>query len=638
MRLLLLPVPIATLPNETHTVSMIHNYESGTFAAQRTVRWSYNSAYEGLGSVQAQGITLNDQHTFHIVGNTTEGEEQTPVDMKVYYEKTPRKTITVDGTRHLEVATYQVSVAALHPDLVVADGEFNVTDYEPTSGDEVNFTGTVHNLGNREVLSIVVELWASLDDDRAERQNATTLDSIEANEKSVVHFNWSTEEVGLWTFFLRVDPTNTITETREDNNEAELQVVVKHDVPLPNLYVVEEGITMDPPSPVTNRTAITITVTVGNDGVGPASNVTVDLYLGEPGDNGTLIGWRDTIDVIPAGETRKAWINWGANVPGNQMIWAYLDANNTVTESVETDNKGSAPLVIVGTPSGEVDLVVSSIKIVDVNGLSIPPYPSGERVTIKVTVSNVEKNKASRVHMSVYVDTEDPQGLVGSYEGAINGKDFTTWEVHWTVDRPDGDHEVIVTLVALGDVEADYKDNVDTLVFKVGPRSYPDPEPLDVTIFPDSTVVRPGDVIQVSGKVTLVKNGFEVDGATVFVTVRGQTGHVEVVTNKLGRYLANVTMPDSPGNYRLEAQVRKDLSEGDNAITITVERQATNGPEDNGDDGPSVTFFIAGLVVLLAVLMPVTYYILVSRAEIRRRIRHVHEEIVVIEEGEEEEE
>jgi hypothetical protein len=565
----------------------------------------------------------------------TEGEDQTPVELQVYYEKTPRKTITIDRMRDLEVSTYQVAIAAPHPDLVVADGEFNVTDYEPTSGDEVNFTGTVHNLGNREVLVIVVELWASLDDDRAERKNATTLASIDANEKAVVHFNWSTEEVGLWTFFLRVDPTNTITETREDNNEAELQLVVKHDVPLPNLYVVEEGITMEPPSPVTNRTAITITVIVGNDGVGTATNVTVDLYLGEPGENGTLIGWRDTIDYIPPGETRKAWINWGANAPGNQVIWAYLDANNTIVESVETDNKGSAPLTIVATPSGEVDLVVSAIKIVDVNGLSIPPYPGGEKVTIKVTVSNIEKNKASRVHMSVYVDTEDPQGLVGSYEGSINGRDFTNWEVHWTVDRPNGDHELIVTLVALGDVEADFKDNVDTMMFKVGPRSYPDPEPLDVTIFPDSTVVKPGDVIQVSGKVTLVKNGFEVEGAIVYVTVRGQTDHVEAVTNELGRYLANVTMPNDPGNYRLEAQVRKDLSEGDNAITISVEKQTTNGPENNGDDGPSITFFIAGLVVLLAVLMPVTYYILVSRAEIRRRIRHVHEEIVVIEEDEE---
>jgi hypothetical protein len=635
-RLLLLPVPIATLPYENQSVSIMHNYESGTFVAQRQVRWDYNSAYIGLDSVQGKDITFSDQHTFHVRGNVTEGEERSPVDLKVYFEKTPRKAVTVDRIRDLEIGTYQVSVAAPHPDLVVADGEFNVTDYEPTSGKEVNFTGTVHNLGNRDVLSIVVELWASLDEDRAERQNSTTLDDIPANGKRVVHFNWSSEDVGLWTFYLRIDPTNSITENREDNNEAELQLLVKHDIPLPNLYVVEEGIVFDPPSPVTNRTAITITVTVGNDGVGIAENVSVDLYLGEPGQNGTIIGWRDTIDTIPPGETRKAWINWGANAPGNQVIWVYVDANNTVLESVETDNTGSAPLTIVGTPSGEVDLVVSSIKILDINGLSIPPYPKGEKVIIRVTVSNIEKKKASRVHMSVYVDTEDPQGLVGSHEGPIDGKGLVSWEVPWTVDRDDGDHEVIVTVVALGDVEATYKDNVDTLEFQVGPRSYPDPEPLDVTIFPDSTVVKPGDVIQVSGKVTLVKNGFEVEGATVYVTLRGEDGHVEVVTNELGRYLANVTMPNSPGNYRLEAQVRKDLSEGDNAITIEVEKEPTNGPENNGDDGPSMTFFIAGLVVLLAVLMPVTYYILVSKAEIRRRIRRVHEEIVVIEEEEEE--
>jgi len=34
------------------------------------------------------------------------------------------------------------------------------------------------------------------------------------------------------------------------------------------------------------------------------------------------------------------------------------------------------------------------------------------------------------------------------------------------------------------------------------------------------------------------------------------------------------------------------------------------------------------------VIMPLTYYILVSKAAIRRRVRHVHEEIVEIVEDE----
>ena len=636
LRMLLFPVPIATLPKENHTVSIIRNYESGTHSAQRVEVWSYMAEYKGLADVQGNDVTFTDQNAFSVKGNVTVGEGSETIDMMVYYDKITRKAVTVDESRDLVVSTYQIAAAVMHPDLVVADGEFNVTDYEPTEGTEVNFTGIVHNLGTVEVVSIDVELWASLDDDRPVRQNSTRIPSMPAHEKAVVHFNWTAEEVGLWEFFFRVDPINVITENREDNNEATLQMVVSYDVPKPNLYVVEEdGIVMDPPSPVSNRTALRITVTVGNDGPGTAYNVTVDLYLGEPGEGGVKIGWRDTIDQVPSGETRKAWINWGANVPGNLVIWAYLDANNTVDEEVETDNTGSAPLIVVATPHGEVDLVVASIKMLDSNGLELQPYPHGDAVTVRTTISNVESNRAERVHMSVYVDTEDPEGLIGSHEGPVDAKGLVSWEVTWTVDREDGDHQLIVTVVAVGDVEATYKDNVGTYDFQVGPRSYPDPEPLEITIFPDNTVVKPGQVIQVSGKVTIAKNGFEVSGASVYVQVRGQNAPVEVATNELGRYLANITMPDKPGNYRLEAQVRQGLSEGDNSLMITVERSTTSDPGGEEDGDMSLTFFVASIVVLLAVLMPVTYYILVSRAEMKRRIRRVHEEIVEIVEDEE---
>ena len=634
LRMLLFPVPIATFPRESHNVIMRSNFEVGTFATQVVERWSYESTYKGLTDIEGGDITFVNQHTFSIKGNVTEGEKRTPIDLAIYYESTPRRAVTVDLVRDLEVDIYEISGATGHPDLVVADGEFNVTDYAPTEGNEVNFTVTVHNLGAMEVMVVGVELWAVVDDGRPVRQNSTTIKSILPNEKAIVHFNWTAKEVGQWEFFLRVDPTNVITENREDNNEASLMFVVSHDVPLPNLYVVDDGIVMDPSSRVNNRTAIQITITVGNDGEGPASNVSVDLYLGEPGSGGFLIGWRETIDEIPAGESRKAWVNWGANVPGNHNLWVYLDSNNTVNETVETDNLASTPLIIVASPHGEVDLVVGSIKMVDTNGLEIQPFPRDEQVKVRVTVSNVESNNAPRVHMSVYVDTEDPEGLIGSHEGPIDAKGLVIWEVTWTVDREDGDHEVIVTVVALGEVEATYKDNLDTFEFKIGPRSYPDPEPLDITIYPDSTLVGPGTVIQVSGKVTLAKNGFEVPDATVYIQVRGQDSHVEVMTNNLGRYLANVTVPNKVGNFRLEALVRQGLSEGDNAITITVEKETTPTDNGGGEDGLSWTFFLISLIVIMAVLMPLTYYILVSRAAIKLRVRHVHEEIVEIVEEE----
>lgn len=630
LRMLLFPVPIAKLPIETHVVNVRHSFESGSFAAQMVESWSYRSAYVGLEDVQGSVVTFMGQNTFSIVGNVTAGESKTPMAIKLYYEKSPRKAVTIDQVMGMEVRSYQVSPSVAHPDLVIADGEFNVTDYNPTEGSEVTLTDTVHNLGNMEVLSVNVELWASLDDDRPVRQNSTMLPSIGANGEVVLHFNWTSAQVGQWEFFLRVDPANTITETREDNNEARLLMAVRYDIPKPNLYVVEDGMVTDPPSPVNYRTTIRITVNVGNDGPGVANNVSVDLYVGNPAAGGVKIGWRDTIDVIPPGETRKAWINWGANLPGNLLIFAYLDSNNTVNETVETDNTGSTPLIVVATSQGEVDLVVAAIKMLDSNGLDIQPFPKGEKVTIRTTISNIEADRADRVYMSVYVDTEDPQGLVGSFEGSVDAKGLVGWEVTWTVDRAEGDHEVIVTVVAVGDVEATYNNNVGTFTFKVGPRSYPDPEPLVVTIFPDSTVVRPGQVIQVSGKVTLSKNGFEVPGATVYVMVKGQSNPVEVITNHLGRYLANVTMPEKPGNYRLEAQARQALSEGGSSITMTVEKESSNEPGGGGSEATSLLFYGVGIIVLMAVLMWVTHYIMVSRVEIKRRVRHVHEEIVEI--------
>jgi hypothetical protein len=630
MRLLLFPVPIATFPSETHTVTQRCTFEVGAFTVQRVEKWSYTSTYKGLGQVQGKDITFTNQHTFAVEGNVTVGEVTTPIDIKAYYENTPRKAVTVDQSIDREVSTYEVSAATGFPDLVVADGEFNVTDEAPTEGTEVNFTATVHNIGAMDVLSVVVELWAAQDDGRASRQNATTIPKILPNDAEMIHFNWTAVEVGQWEFFLRVDPTNIVTENREDNNEASLIMIVSYDVPKPNLYVVEDGISLDPPSPVNNRTALQITISVGNDGPGSASNVSIDLYLGEPGNGGEKIGWRETIDEIPSGQVRKAWINWGANVPGNQELWAYLDANNTVNETVETDNLASVPLIVMATAQGEVDLVVAAIKMVDQNGLEIQPFPSGERVTVRVTASNVEDNEAGRVHMSVYVDTIDPQGLIGAHDGSIGAKGLVTWTVTWTVDVEDGEHELIVTLLAVGDVESTYNNNEDNLTFTVGPRSYPNPEPLEVTIFPDSTIVPAGSVIQVSGKVTLAKNGFEVPGATVYVQIRGQNDPVEVTTNNLGRYLANVTVPDKTGSYRLEAQVRQGLSEGDNAISITVQKATVKPNNGNNDDGLNLSYFFISLIVVLAVVMPLTYYVLVSRAEIRRRVRHVHEEIVEI--------
>jgi hypothetical protein len=637
LRLMIFPVPVAKFPKEQHQVKISSTYQTGSFIKTVVEEWDYTSTYRGLDDVQSGYITYQDQHRFEVVGNVTVGEEKEIFNRSIYYDQRPRKSATVDRVNGLELYTYTVEAVQDNPDLIVAETEFNVTDYRPRKGIVVNFTATVHNLGDTPLLSVEVELRAAREDDLPMKVNKTTIGEIEGLGSAMVHFNWTAEEIGVWEFKVRVDPYNTINEEREDNNEAILELEVVPDAPRPNLYMEDGDLILEPQSPLQNRTAAQITAVVRNEGPGPAYNVTLDFYLGKPGSGGVQIGWREKIETVPAGQSKSAWITWYANVPGHREIWVHIDRNNTVNETIESDNLFSVSLIIIASPSGGVDLVISHIRAVDEDGDEIEQLPKGDVVKFLVTVTNLGPNNATNVFLSVYYDVEDPAGFIGKVEGVIKvgATGIVVWEVPWIIDADDGTHDIIATVVAIGEVEATFLDNVRTVEFKVGPRTKPDPEILDVTVFPDKNILVPGELIGVSGKVTLRDNGFEVQGAEVTVFFAGTGNRVTVTTNELGRYLAELTVPNKPGNYRLEVDASQGYNEGNNHVSVSVERtDVTNGDNGGGRSDSTWLYFVVILVIVLAVGMPMTYYLLLSKAALKRRIRKVHEEIVEIVEEE----
>jgi hypothetical protein len=630
LRMMLFPVPIAQFPSEEHTVTITRVFTTGTMQETMVEVWDYAATYRGLSDVQG-AITYSDQNKFDVKGNVTVDSKPTAFEGSIYYEGQPRKAVTVDGVRNMEVVNYHITQAIIQPDLVVGEAGFNSTHYYPIEGKEINITGIVHNLGARDVMDVSVELWASLEGELASRQNHTRIHSIASNDKAIVHFNWTAEVIGEWEFTLRVDPANTVTEAREDNNDVSMLVYVIPFAPRPNLVVEDDGITLDPPSPVHNRTAVRITASIANLGDGDAGNVTVDFYMGPPGAGGKPIAWRETIDIIPSGESRTAWINWAADEPGSHEIWLYIDQENAINETVETDNLGHIPIIIIASPEGGVDLTVAYIKVLDPNRDESTPLPSGMRTTVQVIVTNQGPHDATRVHLSVYVDSENVEGLIGSKEGHVNTNEPQTWDLEWVVDREDGDHEMIATVYAIGDVETTFNDNTKVHTFTIGPRVLPQPEPLSVTIFPDANLLTPGQKVQVSGKVTFEKNGFEVPGATVSVWFNGENQPDIVTTNELGRYLAELTVPTNPGSYRLIVSANLGNSEGENTFTVTVKPEDGNTGGTGGEnDGINMVYFGIALVIILAIGMPLTYYFLMSKSVIDKRIRKVHEEILEI--------
>jgi len=109
--------------------------------------------------------------------------------------------------------------------------------------------------------------------------------------------------------------------------------------PLPDLTLSSSSadITFDPASPVAGDT-VTITATIHNVGGAEATNVVVSFYDGRLDLGGTQIATDQMIpSVVAGGGTDIASVDWTA-VSGNHDIFVYVDRDNAIAESDESNN------------------------------------------------------------------------------------------------------------------------------------------------------------------------------------------------------------------------------------------------------------------------------------------------------------
>lgn len=154
--------------------------------------------------------------------------------------------------------------------------------------------------------------------------------------------------------------------------------------------LVIETISWSPEIPAIGNT-VTFTVTLKNQGGGPASPSQVNCYIDDTRQAPGFIG------QINAGATAAQAFTWKAQA-GSHTVRAVADANNAVAESSEVNNEKT---VTMSVPAP--DLVVSNITW-------SPETPSvGDTVTFSVTV----KNEGTEVARYSYVDL----AIDGYYRG-----------------------------------------------------------------------------------------------------------------------------------------------------------------------------------------------------------------------------
>ncbi|MBZ0257811.1 hypothetical protein K8I31_17235 [bacterium] len=178
----------------------------------------------------------------------------------------------------------------------------------------------------------------------------------------------------------------------------------------PDLAMAEGGLTFEPKQPIVGKTVF-LKAMVYNVGDGPANDVRVEAFLGDPADKKRLLPFnrsqRTTIDRLEPGEVKQVKLRWdpeGYEGVGSNKVFVVVDSNDRIQELDETNNRAGTVITLAGLP----DLKIEPWSDHDFTRQSKTDIPVwGEPMQIKVRARNVGDSDAEYVRMSIMYNKED---------------------------------------------------------------------------------------------------------------------------------------------------------------------------------------------------------------------------------------
>ncbi len=297
------------------------------------------------------------------------------------------------------VATLPVRAAPL-ANLTVSTAGIGFNPTQPSAGNAITVTVTVHNQGAAPAENVVVQLLDMSDGEPMPVGQAQTVDSIPGGGAAIVTFAYGGEELPAGERLLRVvvDPSNFVIETDETDNRAGATVTVDP-AHLPNLAVLPINLGFLPPAPV-DGDLVTLTVTILNTGSSVAEKVLVQ-FVDVSGGAADPIGAKQTIPAIAPGASADAQVVYDTTgKTGERRIRVVADPHGTVAETAENDNEAVAVLRIAAGPFPNLTARPENI------GLSTANPAPGEPVTVTATILNTGAADAENVVVQ-FVDATD---------------------------------------------------------------------------------------------------------------------------------------------------------------------------------------------------------------------------------------
>ncbi len=312
------------------------------------------------------------------------------------------------------------ALSQVKADLSISAANIVATPASPTVGNSLTVTATARNIG-LETSGITVRLL-----DNGIIVGDQVISAIIPGGSMAVAFNIpNLTPAGEHVLSIILDPANNISGENKANNSATLRVWAKAAA---DLVVLPEYLNFTPAYPKPGE-SVTLTYQIANMGESSATNVTADLYNGDPANGGIKLG-SATIASIEAGGTGTAIIAFNLAAAGNYSLYLVIDPLYTVTETSVTNNTAIKVLTVnASNGTGFIDLAIP------MNGLKITPQrpKSGDTVTVTMQAANFGTEVATS---DVELFNGDPASggvLINKTSVTLNAGETRNIDVSWQI-------------------------------------------------------------------------------------------------------------------------------------------------------------------------------------------------------------
>jgi len=232
----------------------------------------------------------------------------------------------------LKVEAQTTAPTTNQPDLTISASDMKITPTTYKGGDKITLSAKVLNSGNVKATNIKVDFYFG-----ETKIYSKTIKSLSPNAKSNVTYKYTlpVNLAGAVAFKAVADPDNAIQEIKEDNNNAEISANVNQAI----IDLMVDSLKTSNAKPKVGQ-KVSIQVKVRNDGNVKATNVKVNVYLGD-NNNISAPNFTTIISSINKKAVSSKSFSWTIpnNIPGaNYPIRAVVDPDNSIAESNELNN------------------------------------------------------------------------------------------------------------------------------------------------------------------------------------------------------------------------------------------------------------------------------------------------------------